>query len=250
MLKTLALEIKSVIKKYPLHRGEIKAVDNLNLELKKGSVFGFLGPNGAGKTTTMKMILGLAYPDSGTITIFGQKAGTTLAAKHIGFMPENPSFYRYLSALELVTMHGQLMGLSKKASSDQAAKLLIRVGLEKSMKQPIREYSKGMIQRAGLAQALIGDPDLLLLDEPFSGLDVLGRYEMKNLILELKKSNTTIFFNSHILSEMEQICDEVGIIDHGELLKHGSIKSLLKPKQTLEEYFVALIEQKRGVDVK
>lgn len=241
-----ALELKSVSKIYETRKNTVKAVDNLSFDLSKGAVMGFLGPNGAGKTTTMKMILGLDTPTKGTISVFGHSAGTIKAAKLIGYLPENPLFYRYLTGLEMVTMHGQLMSLGYSDAKKEAQRLLSSVGLDKAQNQSIREYSKGMVQRAGLAQALIGNPSLLLLDEPFSGLDVLGRYEMKQVLLDLKKQGKTILFNSHILSEIEEICDEVGIIDRGKLLIKDKITTVLKPKQTLEQYFVSAINSERS----
>jgi ABC-2 type transport system ATP-binding protein len=245
-----ALEIKAVSKEYYTRKNVVKAVGNLSFILSEGSVMGFLGPNGAGKTTTMKMILGLDSPTKGTIKIFNQPVGSTSAARYIGYLPENPLFYRYLSGLEMVIMHGQLMGLNYREAKKEAVILLKSVGLESAMNQSIREYSKGMVQRAGLAQALIGNPAILLLDEPFSGLDVLGRYEMKKVLLDLKKQGKTILFNSHILSEVEEICDEVGIIDQGKLLIKDNITKLLKPKQSLENYFVSAIEAERSKHVK
>lgn len=241
-----ALEIKTVSKIYETRKNTVRAVNNLSFNLSEGTVMGFLGPNGAGKTTTMKMILGLDTPTKGTISVFGHSAGTTKAAKNIGYLPENPLFYRYLTGLEMVTMHGQLMSLGYRDAKKEAQRLLSNVGLTKAQNQSIRQYSKGMVQRAGLAQALIGNPSLLLLDEPFSGLDVLGRYEMKQVLLDLKKQGKTILFNSHILSEIEEICDEVGIIDRGKLLVKDKITTVLKPKQTLEQYFVSAINSERS----
>lgn len=245
-----ALGLRTVSKIYETRKNTVKAVDNVTFDLTEGAVMGFLGPNGAGKTTTMKMILGLDSPTKGSISVFNYVAGTTSAAKYIGYLPESPLFYRYLTGLEMVIMHGQLMGLQYRDAKKQAQNLLENVGLRKAVNQPIREYSKGMIQRAGLAQALIGNPKLLLLDEPFSGLDVLGRFEMKQVLLDLKKQGKTILFNSHILSEIEEICDEVGIIDNGELLVKDKISNILKTKQTLEQYFVSVIEQNRSKNVK
>ncbi len=243
-----ALQLTSVTKTYETRTAKTIAVSDLSFNVKSGTVFGFLGPNGAGKTTTMKMIVGLSQPTSGTISIFGERAGSMKASKHIGFLPENPTLYRYLSALELVTMHGQLMGLTKVSSQNEARRLLDLVGLSTAQNRRIREYSKGMVQRTGLAIALIGDPNLLLLDEPFDGLDVLGRYEMKKLIHNLRQENKTIFFNSHILSDVEELCDNVGIIDSGKLLECGQIKNFTGRGQSLEQYFVKRLEKERQHD--
>ncbi len=243
-----ALQLKSVNKTYETRATMTRAVSNLSFTVKSGTVFGFLGPNGAGKTTTMKMMVGLVHPLSGTISIFGERAGTMPAARHIGFLPENPTLYRYLSALELVTMHGQLMGLTKTASAKEARRLLDIVGLRDAQNRRIREYSKGMVQRTGLAIALIGDPNLLFLDEPFDGLDVLGRFEMKTLIQTLRQDKKTIFFNSHILSDVEELCDNIGIIDQGKLLECGPIKTFIGKSQTLEQYFVKRLAKERQHD--
>lgn len=243
-----ALHLKSVNKIYETRTAKTVAVSNLSFTVKSGTVFGFLGPNGAGKTTTMKMMVGLVHPVSGTISIFGERAGTRHAARHIGFLPENPTLYRYLSAFELVTMHGQLMGLTKITSAKEAHRLIDLVGLKKAENRRIREYSKGMVQRTGLAIALIGNPDLLFLDEPFDGLDVLGRFEMKTLIQTLRQNKKTIFFNSHILSDVEELCDNIGIIDQGKLLECGPIKPFINQNQTLEQYFVKRIARERQHD--
>jgi len=241
----IALEINHVTKQYITRLGVKHAVKDLSFSIHQGEVFGFLGPNGAGKTTTMKMVVGLAKPDNGSIRIMDAPAGSIEAARHFGYLPENPVFYRYLSGLEFVAMQGTLMGLTTKAAKIEAARLLDSVGLKQSKHRPIRGYSKGMVQRVGLAQALIGNPSILFLDEPLDGLDAFGRAEMKELIRELKKEQKTIFFNSHILSDVQEMCDTVGIIDHGKLLEHGSIRSLLKHHQSLEDYFVSRINQSR-----
>lgn len=240
-----ALKLQRVSKIYASRQARTVVVRKLDLAVKQGAVFGFLGPNGAGKTTAMKMMVGLAQPSSGTIRIFDHVAGSLEAAQAIGYLPENPTLYRYTSAFEFVVMHARLTGLSKREAVAQADKLLDLVGLGQAKHQRIKEYSKGMVQRTGLAQALAGNPQILFLDEPFDGLDVLGRFEMKRLIAMLQKQQKTIFFNSHILSDVEELCDHVGIIDHGTLLEHGTVKSLLKKGQTLEQYFVKRIEKER-----
>ncbi len=238
-----ALNLSGVNKIYDLSNN--KAVDNLTLNLKKGEVFGFLGPNGAGKTTTIKMIIGLTYPSSGKISVFNQPAGSIAASIRLGFLPENPVAYSYLNGLEYVSMHGQLCGLKSREAKIKAIKALSSVGLDPNLRRPIGHYSKGMTQRVGLAQCLISNPDLLLLDEPFSGLDVLGRYEIKNLLLKLKKEGKTIFLNSHILSDISEICDSIGILDGGKLISSGKIKDLIKNNQSLESFFVEQIKTHR-----
>jgi ABC-2 type transport system ATP-binding protein len=240
-----ALELKNVTKHYYTRHSVKTAVTDLSFAIKKGTVFGFLGPNGAGKTTTMKMIVGLIQVDKGAIRIFDHIAGSLAAKRAMGYLPENPVFYRYLTGLEFVTMHGELMGLARNQAQDEAQAMLKKVGLEKSSKRPIREYSKGMVQRAGLAQALIGNPDILFLDEPLDGLDAFGRAEIKEVIHDLKKQHKTIFFNSHILSDVQEICDDIGIIDRGVLLEVGAIKTLVKNQHSLEEHFVKLINKSR-----
>jgi len=243
-----ALELDSVTKTFESRAASMTAVQNLSFHVKPGLVFGFLGPNGAGKTTTMKMMVGLSRPTSGRISIFGAKAGTIAAARHIGYLPENPTFYRYLTGLEYVTMHARLMGQAPPQALEEARRLLDSVGLAEAKGRRIREYSKGMVQRVGLAQALVGNPDLLFLDEPFDGLDVLGRVEMKQLIQTLRKAKRTIFFNSHILSDVEEMCDQFGIIDHGSLLEVGEVKKVLRPGTTLEEYFVRRLRVARKLN--
>lgn len=207
-------------------------VDNLNLEVKSGSVFGFLGPNGAGKTTTIKMIMGLSKISDGTISVNNKKVDHAL----IGYMPEDPYFYDHLSAKEFLSLIKELFGKRKTMEIDGALEL---VGLQNTTQQ-ISEFSKGMKQRLGLAQAIINNPDYLFLDEPLDGLDPIGRLEFKEIILKLKKQGKTIFFNSHILSDVEEICDEIGILNKGKLIYSGPVKDFCQ-KETLEKRFVTVI---------
>jgi ABC-2 type transport system ATP-binding protein len=219
------------------------SVRDLNLSIKKGSVFGFLGPNGAGKTTTMKMIVGLIKPTSGTVTIKGGDPQSLEIKKKIGFMPESPAFYLYLTGREFMEFIAALFDIEDPKY--KITKLLIQVELEDAADRQIRTYSKGMLQRLGLAQALINDPDILFLDEPLDGLDPLGRAEIKRIITDLKSHNKTIFLNSHILADVSELCDAVGIIDHGELLVVDSPKNISVPYKDLEDAFVHIIRKER-----
>lgn len=240
-------------------------VDNLSLKISKGKVFGFLGPNGAGKTTTIKMLVGLNKPDSGTISINNTDPADPATRQKLGFMPENPYFYDHLSGLELLKFCYELsfnMSLrgdtAKQSKTDQIAapspnrmahndrniydEILDQVGLIDAKDKKIRTYSKGMKQRLGLAQAIIHDPDYIFLDEPLDGLDPVGRIEIKEIIKKLKKQGKTIFFNSHILSDVEEICDEIGIINQGHLIYSGEIKKFCG-KLPLEKAFVEAISK-------
>jgi ABC-2 type transport system ATP-binding protein len=219
------------------------SVKDLNLSIKKGSVFGFLGPNGAGKTTTMKMIVGLIKPTSGRITIEGGSPESLAIKKRIGFMPESPAFYLYLTGREFMEFVAALFDIQNP--TEKIAKLLVQVELEEAADRQIRTYSKGMLQRLGLAQALINDPDILFLDEPLDGLDPLGRAEIKKIITDLKSHNKTIFLNSHILADVSELCDTVGIIDHGKLLVVDSPKNISAPYKDLEDAFVHIIRKER-----
>lgn len=221
------IKITNLSKSY----GKTKIVDDLNLEIKKGSIFGFLGPNGAGKTTTIKMIVGLSKPKEGTIEI--DEKPIQQKREIIGFMPEDPYFYDHLTALEFLNFMKNLFPITDGDSK----KILELVGLEKAANQKVENFSKGMKQRLGLAQAIINDPDYLFLDEPLDGLDPIGRREFKEILLKLKKRGKTIFFNSHILSDVEEICDQIGIIDKGTLVYSGNVKGFCKNK-TLEDAFV------------
>lgn len=235
--------ISSVSKWYGTKKKGKYSVQNLNLTIKKGSVFGFLGPNGAGKTTTIKMIVGLAKPTSGHITIAGGSPDDIEVKKKIGFMPESPSFYLYLTGREFLEFVSAIFDIkdNKKKLDD----LLISVELFDAADRQIRTYSKGMLQRLGLAQALINDPDILFLDEPLDGLDPLGRAEIKKIILSLKSKNKTIFLNSHILSDVAELCDHVGIIDKGTLLVVDTPQNISRGHRDLEDAFVTIINKRR-----
>lgn len=236
------LTIKRLAKKFYQTKGETSVVTDLTLSLKRGEVYGFLGPNGAGKTTTLKLVGGLLFPDHGTITINKQPAGSIAAQQLIGFMPENPQFYRHLRAQEILEFVGELFVLDRATIAERSSKLLAQVGLSAYATLPVRNFSKGMHQRLGFAVALMNDPALLILDEPLDGLDPLGRLDFKRLIAKARKDGRTVFFSSHILSDVEELCDRVGIIVNGRLVAEDTPKKLIKGKaKTLEEYFVQLV---------
>ncbi len=232
------IKIKNICKSY--YRSKI--VDKLSLEIKSGTVFGFLGPNGAGKTTTIKMLVGLNAPDSGALTIAGNNPTDAKTRAIIGFMPENPYFYDHLTGLELVQFCSDLS--NNKVSKNECFEILETVGLENVTNKMIKTYSKGMKQRLGLAQAIVHNPDYIFLDEPLDGLDPIGRIEIKKIILTLKKQGKTIFFNSHILADVEEICDQIGIINKGKLIYNGTVDKF-RGKKTLEEAFVQTIGTKK-----
>nr|WP_255216759.1 ABC transporter ATP-binding protein [Pseudenhygromyxa sp. WMMC2535] len=205
------------------------AVQGVSFSVEAGEVFGFLGPNGAGKTTTMKMLMGLIHPSAGSATILGARIGDLEAKRRIGYLPENPYFYDYLSAEEYLHMVGRIYGLDRAQRHERAGELLERLGLGMASKRAMRSYSKGMLQRVGLAQALMGDPELVVLDEPMSGLDPIGRREIRELMLDLRAAGKTVFFSTHILSDANLLCDRVGIIVKGELRDVGPLGELLSP---------------------
>ena len=205
-----------------------RALDRLTLEVEVGEVFGLLGPNGAGKTTTLKILLGLVFPTAGIARLLARDPHDISAHQNVGYLPENPSFYDHLTAQEFMTYAASLFGLSGGARRRQVRRLLGQTGLSDSGDVPLRKFSKGMIQRLGIAQALINDPDLLFLDEPMSGLDPVGRREVRNLILQLKENGKTIFFSTHILADAETLCDRVAILDHGRLQGCGELREILE----------------------
>ena len=217
-----------------------QVVNDLSLTVKKGGIFGFLGPNGAGKTTTMKMLVGLNEPTSGEILIDGASPSEGAARETIGFMPEAPYFYDQLTGLEFMQFCADLFR-SRSRTRAECLELLSLVDLFDAAHRPISQYSKGMKQRLGFAQALINDPEYLFLDEPLDGLDPIGRRAMKRIMRDLKEKGKTIFFNSHILFDTEELCDEIGVLHHGSLLYTGPVRDFARGIP-LEEAFVAAIE--------
>ena len=234
----MMIEVKHLKKFY----GERAVVDDLSLTIKKGTVFGFLGQNGAGKTTTIKMMVGIANPDEGSIMIGGKHSSDISMRENIGFMPEAPYFYDRLTGLEFLEFCGALFEAHK--TKNEYLEILKKVGIYDARDRAINTYSKGMKQRLGFAQTMVNDPDYIFLDEPLDGLDPLGRREIKKMILELKSRGKTIFFNSHILYDTEEICDEIGVIHDGRLLYSGGVKEFCKG-EPLEKRFVALVEKQQ-----
>ncbi len=221
------LDIKSLVRIYrsPFLMKKSVGLDGLDMEIEEGEIYGLLGPNGAGKTTALKIITGLIRPTSGKIKIF-DKSDPLDARKKIGFLPENPSFYPHLTGGELLKFYARLYNIN--LSDTKVQEKMNMVGLKKSFDKRISGYSKGMIQRIGFAQAIIGDPDFVVLDEPLSGLDPLGRREIKDLIVEINRKGKTVLFSSHILSDVEAICSRVGIIINGRMKQVGSLREILK----------------------
>ena len=215
-------------------RAKVKALDNLSLEVRRGEVFGLIGPNGSGKTTAIKLILGLLFPSSGKISVFGYRPGSVKANERIGFLPEESYLYRFLGAHETLDFYGQLFQIPKAVRHRRAVDLIRLVGLEHAKKRPLREYSKGMSRRIGLAQALVNNPELVILDEPTTGLDPIGRAEMKDLIRELRTQGKTVLLCSHLLGEVEDLCDRIAILYNGILRTMGAVKSLLSIRDTVQ----------------
>jgi len=223
------LTLSGLTKVYRGHLGigRSVALDGLDLSVAPGQVFGLLGQNGAGKTTTLKLILDLLRPDRGEVRLFGRPPSDPAARARIGYLPENPYFYDYLTAEEFLDFYGRLQGLPRAVRRERVRESLSRVGLADRASTPLRKFSKGMVQRLGLAQAIQHDPDLVILDEPMSGLDPIGRREVRDLILGLRAAGRTVFFSSHILQDAEMICDRVAILDRGRLRACGRLADLV-----------------------
>jgi len=207
----------------------------ITFSVREGEIFGYLGPNGAGKTTTIKCLLGLIRPDAGTVDIFGRSSLSPRSRETLGFLPENPYFYDYLTAREFLAFTADLFGLARRDKAERIARLLKLVGLERAADLPLRKYSRGMLQRAGLAQALINDPKLVILDEPLGGMDPLGRKEIRDIIVRFKDEGKTVFFTSHILQDIEMICDRVAIIVGGRIVREGALRDLVSEKVLFTE---------------
>ncbi|MBW1832181.1 MAG: ABC transporter ATP-binding protein [Deltaproteobacteria bacterium] len=230
MSDDLVLEVEGLRKVFHIgfFRKRVEAVNGTSFNVKRGEIFGLLGPNGAGKTTTIKAILQLIFPTEGEIRLFGRSADDREAAKRVGYMPENPYIYQYLKPLEFLDLCGRLVGLSKADRLARSEAMIDKVGLRHAVDRPIGKFSKGMMQRIGLAQALLHDPELLILDEPMSGLDPIGRKEVRDLLLEQRERGKTLLFTSHILSDVEELCDRVVIMQQGKITSEGRVHDLVE----------------------
>lgn len=215
-------------------RQKVQALKALDLEIRRGEIFGLLGPNGSGKTTTMKLLLGLLFPTSGKALLFGRDASDVSKNERIGYLPEESYLYRFLNAEETLDFYGRLFNMSPKVRRQRVSQLINLVGLDMAKKRQLKEYSKGMTRRIGLAQALINDPELILLDEPTSGLDPIGTRNMKDLILDLRDQGKTVVMCSHLLADVQDVCDRIGILYQGELQELGRVDSLLEMQDVTE----------------
>ena len=235
-----AVQLDGVVRAF----GGTKAVDGLSLRLGAGEVMGFLGTNGAGKTTTIKMLLGLLAPSAGRVRVLGGDPSDPRVRARIGYMPEVATYYPYLNARELLAFYGGVCGLDAQTIRARTDALLASVGLADAAKRPLKTYSKGMLQRAGIAQALLNDPDLLVLDEPFTGLDPLARIHFRELLRDLKARGKTVFFSSHELGETELLCDKVAIMKAGRCVYQGPVKDIAGDGATnLERLFLKTLEE-------
>ena len=233
-----AIRADGIVKSF----GDKRVLDGLSLKLHRGEIMGFLGTNGAGKTTTVKILLGFLKPDSGTVEIFGGAPDTEATRARIGFMPEIAYYYPYLTIGELLEFYGGLCGMSRTQVREKAPALIRRVGLEAAGDKLLKTYSKGMLQRAGIAQALLHDPELLVLDEPFTGLDPLARADFRDMLKELRDAGKTIFFSSHELSEAETVCDHVAIVKEGKVVLQGATHEIVGDgRGNLERLFLEVL---------
>jgi ABC-2 type transport system ATP-binding protein len=229
-LDSAAIEVRDLRKTYrtPLRRKKVEALRGVTFSVARGQIFGFVGPNGAGKTTTIRTLMGLLRPTGGSAKILGHAIPSRAARERLGFLPESPYFYDYLTVGELLDLAGRLFGIPHDVRKKRADELIEKVGLGRARSQSLKKYSKGMLQRAGLAQALMNDPELVVLDEPMSGLDPIGRKEVRDLIVELREQGKTVFFSSHILTDVEAIADEIAIIARGQLQSQGTPRELIQ----------------------
>ena len=238
------VEIENLTKDYEVgfwRKRKVRALHDLSLQVTRGQIFGFLGGNGAGKTTTIKVLMGLLFPTAGTARILGRDIADVGMHQTIGYCPENPYFYDYLTAAELMNYFGELFGFDASTRKRKTAELLTKVGLEeKDWNKQLRKFSKGMLQRTGIAQALINDPEIVFFDEPMSGLDPIGRREVREIINGLRKAGTTVFMSTHILSDVEALCDEVAILRRGKLAATGNLDDLLSTHSGEQIYEITI----------
>jgi ABC-2 type transport system ATP-binding protein len=236
-----AVQATSLVKEYRAFRSSVRALDGVDLEVGPGECFGLLGPNGAGKTTFVKLLLGLLKPTSGTITLLGRNPHDPACRRGVGFAPEIPVFPPFLSAPEVMRLHGHLAGLGSREIEAQTEALLAQEDLQGAPRR-VKAFSKGMVRRLALAQASLGDPQFLVLDEPTADLDPIGRRDVRNQLLAHKERGATVVLNSHLLSEVERVCDRVAIIHKGRMLAQGAVEDLVPQGKDLETVFVELIE--------
>lgn len=244
------IEIENLTKDYPVGfwiKRPVRALDHLTLAVQAGEIFGFLGPNGAGKTTTLKLLMRIIHPTSGAARILGHSLGHPSLYQQVGYLPEQPYFYDYLTAEELLFYFGHLLGLGKRTIRAKTDTVLQMVGLSDSRKTQLRKFSKGMLQRIGVAQAILNDPQVLFLDEPFSGLDPIGRRELREIVRRLNSRGVTIFFSSHILSDVESLCDRFAILLGGKLLDSGRLQEVMeRESQAVEVIATGVSPAARG----
>ncbi len=235
-----AIEISNLVKTFAgKKRTLVSALQGISMDIGQGEVFGFLGPNGAGKSTTIKCLMGLIKPTAGSATIMGEPIGSVASRMNVGFLPENPAFYDYLSAEEYLLFVGSTFGMDKTLLAQRTEETLNLLELQDARKRPMRGYSKGMVQRVGLAQTLIHDPAVYILDEPMSGLDPIGRALVKDIILGLKKRGKSVFFSTHITDDVEKVCDRVAVINKGQLQVVDSVENILQ--RGVEGYTVCFV---------
>ncbi|HOV21294.1 MAG TPA: ABC transporter ATP-binding protein [bacterium] len=240
------IETNDLTKIYVLGRGkEVVGLNKVSLKVEEGEIFGILGPNGSGKTTCLKLLLGILFPTEGEISIMGKNQFDVEVKENIGFLPENPYYYDYLTGPELLYFYGRLFNMNKEEIKERTEYLISLVKLSEVKKLTLRHYSKGMLERIGLAAALINDPKILILDEPTTGLDPIGCLETRDLLIQLKKQGKTILLSSHFLSEVERVCSRIGIFHRGYLLTTGTLEGLISQynANNLEELFVKTIEE-------
>jgi ABC-2 type transport system ATP-binding protein len=231
-----AVQINNLTKIFPVpfRKEKVIAVEGLSLRVEAGEVYGLIGPNGSGKSTTMKVLLGLISATSGSSAIFGLSSSETASRGSVGFLPENPYFYKYLTGAETLSFYGKLCGLSRRKIKERTSELLSLVDLENARDRRLGGYSKGMLQRIGLAQALVGDPRLVVLDEPTAGVDPAGSRKIRDLIIELKQRGISVILSSHLLEQVQEVCDRVGIIFQGKLIKEGKLEELIEIESQTE----------------
>jgi len=241
-----AVEVRDLVVTFRSHGASVQALRGISFVVPQGQVVGFLGPNGAGKTTTLHVLLGFQAPTSGGASIFGEDVTKSVARRRLGYMPEHPQAYPFLTGRELLNAAGRIFGMSRSRAGERAAALLGEVDLAAAADRRIATYSRGMLQRIGLAQALVNDPDLVILDEPTSGLDPVGRSKVRNLVARLRDAGKTVFFSSHELSEVELVCDRVLMLVDGAIAASGAVGELVGRGESLERYFLKIVSSGGG----